>query len=74
MRVYPIFFKLRDSGNLEIIEIGRKCLTFSISSVDNYQLINCKLACQGIFHDQRTVYRESRNNRHSQLVQSMITS
>jgi len=72
MRVYPIFFKLRDSGNLEIIEIGRKCLTFSISSVDNYQLINCKLACQGIFRDQRTVYRESRNNRNQEHVPDIL--
>jgi len=39
---YPIF-KLRDSGNLGIIEIGSTCLTVSISSVDDYQLIKVPL-------------------------------
>jgi len=39
---YPIF-KLRDSGNLGIIEIGSTCLTVSISSVDDYQLISTRL-------------------------------
>jgi len=38
--VYP---KLRDSGNLGIIEIGSTCLTISIRSVDDYQLISTRL-------------------------------